>query len=271
MSSGFGRSGVPLPSDQLFFLSHCSGLSLITTSKGFANSFISYDALRKLGISQPVQFLQSRYPEGIPLITVFVHPSMVEMLDAATEDAIERGSCSWPKELLYIHQNGKPSFSLLSALRLWATPPNKRRSVGHLAYSGSQLSLDNEILVMKWTTKKCNVILSNLPTSIEDDSSLLTSINEIQDFHTLLELGKVLSSTRDEIWAFIKANNLQNVESGNNLLLSRKARWSMDRWKLAVQWRLRYKKILLDCISYCSEIIDSLSRKNIYSLRIERG
>ncbi len=180
-------------------------------------------------------------------------------------------SSSWPKELLYIHQNGKPSFSLLSALRLWATPPNKRRSVGHLAYSGSQLSLDNEILVMKWTTKKCNVILTNLPTSIEDDSSLLTSINEIQDFHTLLELGKVLSSSRDEIWAFIKANNLQNVESGNNLLLSRKARWSMDRWKLAVQWRLRYKKILLDCISYCSEIVDSLSRKNIYSLRIERG
>ncbi|GMY12779.1 protein SET DOMAIN GROUP 40 [Fagus crenata] len=180
-------------------------------------------------------------------------------------------SSSWPKELLYIHQNGKPSFSLLSALRLWATPPNKRRSVGHLAYSGSQLSVDNEILVMKWTTKKCNAILTNLPTSIEDDSSLLTSINEIQDFHTLLELGKVLSSSRDEIWAFIKANNLQNVESGNNLLLSRKARWSMDRWKLAVQWRLRYKKILLDCISYCSEIVDSLSRKNIYSLRIERG
>jgi hypothetical protein len=36
VSSGFGRSGVALPSDQLFFLSHCSGLSLITTSNGFA-------------------------------------------------------------------------------------------------------------------------------------------------------------------------------------------------------------------------------------------
>ncbi|KAK6271917.1 hypothetical protein POUND7_009000 [Theobroma cacao] len=56
------------------------------------NSFISYDALQKLGISQPIQFLQSRYPEGIPLVTAFVHPSLTEMLDAAIEDAIEHGS-----------------------------------------------------------------------------------------------------------------------------------------------------------------------------------
>ncbi|XP_028775796.1 E3 UFM1-protein ligase 1 homolog [Neltuma alba] len=58
------------------------------------NSFISYDVLQKLGIPQPIQFLQSRYPEGIPLDTMFVHPSMIEMLDAATEDALERGSWS---------------------------------------------------------------------------------------------------------------------------------------------------------------------------------
>ncbi|TYJ33441.1 hypothetical protein E1A91_A05G104200v1 [Gossypium mustelinum] len=56
------------------------------------NSFISYDTLHKLGISQPIQYLQPRFPEGIPLVTAFVHPSMIEMLDAAIEDAIERGS-----------------------------------------------------------------------------------------------------------------------------------------------------------------------------------
>ncbi|XP_059660679.1 E3 UFM1-protein ligase 1 homolog [Cornus florida] len=56
------------------------------------NSFISYEVLHKLGIPQPMQYLQSRYPEGIPLVTLFVHPSMIEMLDAATEDAIEHGS-----------------------------------------------------------------------------------------------------------------------------------------------------------------------------------
>ncbi|KAF9665477.1 hypothetical protein SADUNF_Sadunf16G0126800 [Salix dunnii] len=56
------------------------------------NSFISYDTLQKLGISQPVQFLQSRYAEGLPLVTAFAHPSMIEMLDAAVEDAIDRSS-----------------------------------------------------------------------------------------------------------------------------------------------------------------------------------
>ncbi|EEF30558.1 E3 UFM1-protein ligase 1 homolog [Ricinus communis] len=56
------------------------------------NSFISYDTLNKLGISQPIQFLQSRYAEGIPLVTAFAHPSLIEMLDAAVEDAVERGS-----------------------------------------------------------------------------------------------------------------------------------------------------------------------------------
>ncbi|KAG9453833.1 hypothetical protein H6P81_006737 [Aristolochia fimbriata] len=56
------------------------------------NSFISYDALYKLAISQPRQYLQSRYSEGIPLETVFSHHSVVEMLDAAIEDAIQQDS-----------------------------------------------------------------------------------------------------------------------------------------------------------------------------------
>ncbi|KAL5716891.1 hypothetical protein ACHQM5_009999 [Ranunculus cassubicifolius] len=56
------------------------------------NSYISYEALQKLAISQPKQYLQSRYPEGIPLDTVFVHPSMIEMLDASVEDAMEQNS-----------------------------------------------------------------------------------------------------------------------------------------------------------------------------------
>ncbi|KAL5581100.1 hypothetical protein UlMin_013542 [Ulmus minor] len=56
------------------------------------NSFISYEVLQNLGIPQPIQFLKSRYPDGTPLATMFVHPSMIEMLDGATEDALERGS-----------------------------------------------------------------------------------------------------------------------------------------------------------------------------------
>ncbi|CAJ1979395.1 unnamed protein product [Sphenostylis stenocarpa] len=64
------------------------------------NSFVTYEALHKLGIPQPIQFLQSRYPEGKPLVTTFVHPSMIDMLDAATEDALDRGSWSDSLSLL---------------------------------------------------------------------------------------------------------------------------------------------------------------------------
>ncbi|XP_023638221.1 E3 UFM1-protein ligase 1 homolog [Capsella rubella] len=56
------------------------------------NSYISYETMQKLGISQAVQFLQSRYPDGTPLAAVFIHSSMIEMLDSATEDAIEQNS-----------------------------------------------------------------------------------------------------------------------------------------------------------------------------------
>ncbi|CAK8575966.1 unnamed protein product [Lathyrus sativus] len=76
------------------------------------NSFISYEVLQKLGIPQPVQFLQSRYPEGKPLVTTFVHPSMIEMLDAATEDALERGSWSDSLSLL------PPSFTPQDASKM---------------------------------------------------------------------------------------------------------------------------------------------------------
>ncbi|KAL4189137.1 hypothetical protein AMTRI_Chr08g163950 [Amborella trichopoda] len=56
------------------------------------NSFINYDVLHKLSIPHPRQYLQVRYPEGILLETVFIHSSMIEMLNVSTEDAIEHDS-----------------------------------------------------------------------------------------------------------------------------------------------------------------------------------
>ncbi|KAH7560925.1 hypothetical protein ACOSQ2_016840 [Xanthoceras sorbifolium] len=82
------------------------------------NSFITYDALNKLGISQPVQFLQSRYPEGMPLVTSFVHPSIIEMLDAAIEDAVERGS--WIDSLSVLPS----SFGLQDASKILSLCPS---------------------------------------------------------------------------------------------------------------------------------------------------
>ncbi|XP_061347568.1 protein SET DOMAIN GROUP 40 [Gastrolobium bilobum] len=170
-------------------------------------------------------------------------------------------STSWSKESLYIHHNGKPSFALLAALRLWATPRNKRRSIGHLAYSGSQLSADNEIFIMKWLSKTCDAVLKNLPSSIDEDTLLLNAMDDSQDFFTFMDITKLMSSSsRAEIYTFLEAYNIKDAHSFADILLSRKARRSMDRWKLAVQWRLRYKKVLVDCICFCNEILDSFMK-----------
>ncbi|KAA8549721.1 hypothetical protein F0562_001261 [Nyssa sinensis] len=81
------------------------------------NSFISYDVLHKLGIPQPIQYLQSRYPEGIPLVTIFVHPSMIEMLDGAAEDAIEGGSWIDSLSVLPASFGSQDAFKILSLCR----------------------------------------------------------------------------------------------------------------------------------------------------------
>ncbi|OVA03560.1 E3 UFM1-protein ligase 1 [Macleaya cordata] len=78
------------------------------------NSFVSYEVLHKLAIPQPKQYLQSRYPEGIALDTVFVHPSMIEMLDAAAEDAIEHNSWIDSLSVLPAFVGSQDAYKLLS-------------------------------------------------------------------------------------------------------------------------------------------------------------
>ncbi|XP_024027484.1 protein SET DOMAIN GROUP 40 [Morus notabilis] len=172
-------------------------------------------------------------------------------------------SNTWPKDSMFIHQSGKPSFALLSALRIWATPRNQRRPASHLAYSGSQLSAENEILVMRWISKNCNCILKSLPTSFEEDRFLLSAIDKMQDSCSPLELRNTVASSTAHIHAFLEANGLQDGEDVAELLSSRKTKREMDRWRLAIQWRVRYKEILINCISHCSRVIDSFTPQNI--------
>ncbi|CAL9044027.1 unnamed protein product, partial [Musa banksii] len=78
------------------------------------NSYIGYDVLHKLAIPQPKQYLQSRYPEGILLDAVFVHPSMVEMLDASIEDAVEHGNWIDALTVLPTYVGGQDASKILS-------------------------------------------------------------------------------------------------------------------------------------------------------------
>ncbi|KAI3417469.1 SET domain-containing protein, partial [Psidium guajava] len=148
-------------------------------------------------------------------------------------------SCSsWPTESLYINQGGEPSYALLSTLRLWATPSNQRRSVGHLAYSGSRLSPENEMRVMHLMLKCCDTVLQNLPTSVEDDQRLLCSLNRVDGIDTPAELFDVFSKLGAEGRDFVESLGLRSRASVAESM-SWKIERALERWKLAVQWRLR--------------------------------
>ncbi|KAA3461037.1 protein SET DOMAIN GROUP 40 isoform X2 [Gossypium australe] len=168
-------------------------------------------------------------------------------------------SC-WPKESLYIHQNGRPSFALMCALRLWATPPQQRKSIGHLAYSGCPISKGNEIYVMKWIGKKCDALLKEMPTSVEEDKSLVHLIDKMEEYENLGEWVKEASAVSGSEFG---DNNIlkaaYGVEGDDELTSLVRTKMLIDRWKLAVQWRLMYKTVVARCISYCTDIINSLS------------
>ncbi|TYH94686.1 hypothetical protein ES332_A12G056700v1 [Gossypium tomentosum] len=168
-------------------------------------------------------------------------------------------SC-WPKESLYIHQNGRPSFALMCALRLWATPLQQRKSIGHLAYSGCPISKGNEIYVMKWIGKKCDALLKEMPTSVEEDKSLVHLMDKMEEYENLGEWVKKASAV---FGGEFGDNNIlkaaYGVEGDDELTSLVRTKMLIDRWKLAVQWRLMYKTVVARCISYCTDIVNSLS------------
>ncbi|GAB4855299.1 hypothetical protein Ancab_023918 [Ancistrocladus abbreviatus] len=172
-------------------------------------------------------------------------------------------SSTWPADSMYIQQNGRPSFTLLSTLRIWATPANQRKAVARFAFSGSQLSPQNEIAVMQWLASSCRTILESLPSTIEDDNLLLQAIDNIQDLQSLGEVKELPFSVSSEFDSFLESNCLRNGEGIGKLAFCRKFRRTLDKWKLAVHWRLGFKKILVDCISSCCQTMDSLSPQNV--------
>ena len=73
MSLRFGRSGVSLPSDQLFFLSHCSSLSLVSTNKGFAVVALWADLIWSISFNFLVKLIVGLwYFVGLPWVCWWV-------------------------------------------------------------------------------------------------------------------------------------------------------------------------------------------------------
>ncbi|CAA7061514.1 unnamed protein product [Microthlaspi erraticum] len=170
------------------------------------------------------------------------------------ENSLYSLASSWPEDSLYIHQDGKPSFALVSTLRLWLTPQSHRdKSVMRLVYAGSQISVKNEIIVMKWLSEKCGSVLMDLPTSVVEDTVVLGNIDKLQDPKLRLEQEEI-EAFGNEVCAFLKVYRLWDANE-----VSGKANRMMSKWRLSVQWRLRYKRTLADCISYCNEKLNILS------------
>ncbi|TKY67292.1 E3 UFM1-protein ligase 1-like [Spatholobus suberectus] len=135
------------------------------------NSFITYEALHKLGIPQPIQFLQSRYPDGKPLVTTFVHPSMIEMLDAATEDALDRGSWSDSLSLLpssFTPQDASKMLSLCQSVQN-ALKSNKAHIFG-----------DFYVLSSSFIKDICDHIVKELETLGVSGSAVTTMPGDFQ-------------------------------------------------------------------------------------------
>lgn len=174
-------------------------------------------------------------------------------------------SSTWPVDSLYIQPNGRPSFALLCALRLCATPAKYRRAVGCQVYAGSLLSVENELSVMKWLAKRCHDILEKLPTRAEDDGLLLIVIEKILSNPSCLKCVE-LQCCKQELKSFLEVHGLQ-IEGIGVSQLPLKAKKSLERWKLAVKWRFGYKKMLISCISYCTNTIEGLSSQQYCTKR----
>ncbi|XP_058199638.1 E3 UFM1-protein ligase 1 homolog [Rhododendron vialii] len=162
------------------------------------NSFVSYEFLHKLGIPQPIQYLQSRYPEGIPLESIFVHPSMIEMLDAAAEDAIERNSWIDSLSVLpasFASQDASRILSLCRSVQV-AVKSNKALILGESYVFGMGFVKDLFDRMEK-ETEICNI--SGFSGIVRDD------LHAAEEAKT----GKETSSTLAE------SNEIVNVSSTN--------------------------------------------------------
>ncbi|XP_057449095.1 E3 UFM1-protein ligase 1 homolog isoform X2 [Lotus japonicus] len=157
------------------------------------NSFINYEVLHKLGIPQPIQFLQSRYPEGKPLVTTFVHPSMIEMLDTTTEDALERGTWSDSLSLLpssFTPQDASKMLSLCQSVQL-ALKSNKAHIFGDVyVFSSSFMKEICDRMVKKLETLG---ILGSSGTAIPGDSQSANEAKVGFDSSRLNESNEMVS------------------------------------------------------------------------------
>ncbi|KAL3680806.1 hypothetical protein R1sor_023762 [Riccia sorocarpa] len=154
--------------------------------------------------------------------------------------------------------SGHPSFSLLAALRLRACHSSLRRAKGHVALSGEQVSVESDILAYKWLEKKCKSLLESLPTKLEDDLVLQKRLIPVQSFTALedLALSEEVTSEAKEVQEFLRAcTSVGEGGAADEKYGVGDKDFQLERWKLALRWRIGYKEILHRCARLCSKKI----------------
>ncbi|KAI5069570.1 hypothetical protein GOP47_0015871, partial [Adiantum capillus-veneris] len=72
---------------------------------------------------------------------------------------------------MHIEVDGRPSFQLLALLRLYFAPGDVRHHKGHLALSGQQLSIENDLIVYQQLKETCSTLLKRFPSTMLMDSA----------------------------------------------------------------------------------------------------
>jgi hypothetical protein len=191
---------------------------------------------------------------------------------------------------LYIDFDGHPSFSLLAVLRLRAAPTTTRKSHGHLALSGLQISPENDATVYQWLKVECEKLIASFLTSTDDDCMLLKLLEACSSFHQVVAKALTICNCKEQervrrdsplcgttfkeekFSKELPTNVLTEISKFEALvsLKSNRSRGSssdplaeeaivLERWKLAVSWRLAQKRIIERCILHCARCLKCFS------------
>eukprot|EP00850_Spirogloea_muscicola_P011627 SM000073S21403 [mRNA] locus=s73:33855:36542:- [translate_table: standard] len=142
-----------------------------------------------------------------------------------------------PPPLLPLLTSGRPSFSLLAAMRsivAQSTCGGKGRPLPlcHLAAAGLQISRDGDTKVYTWLKSICAKLLSTVATTATEDEVLLQQLAQ------------------------------KRLSVSNSASSSGKSRLLGDlRLELAVRWRLGYKQLLSRAIGHCNKRLVTLSQE----------
>eukprot|EP00850_Spirogloea_muscicola_P009122 SM000050S17047 [mRNA] locus=s50:660021:663165:+ [translate_table: standard] len=142
-----------------------------------------------------------------------------------------------PPPLLPLLTTGRPSFSLLAAMRslvAQSTCGGNSRPLPsyHLAAAGLRISREGDTKVYTWLRSTCAELLSNIATTAIEDELLLQQLA-----HKRLTVSNSASSSG-------KSCHLGDL-----------------RLELAVRWRLAYKQLLSRAICHCNKRLVTLSQE----------